>query len=85
MFVSAQGEENLVVAPNAVRTIVHCLCDTMVDGKDAGLTLDVGKASEVPGIEFHVDADFVGLWRVENDADPVSSKSRTGFVIFVGN
>ena len=45
----------------------------------------MGNAGDSFGIDCFVDADFAGLWRVENDADPVSSKSRTGFVIFVGN
>ena len=32
-----------------------------------------------------MDADFTGLWNVKNNKIPVSSRSRTGFVIFVGN
>ena len=36
-------------------------------------------------IECHMDANFAGLWNVECDDDPVSSKSGTGFVMFVGN
>ena len=70
---------------NAVKRIIRYLQETQVDGKDRGLTFDVGDQSEVPKVECFVDADFAGLWNVEHNDDPVSSKSRTGFVIFVGN
>ena len=32
-------------------------------------------------IDCYVDADFCGLWGVENPDDPIVSKSRTGFII----
>ena len=36
-------------------------------------------------VDCYVDADFAGLWSVENDQDPVCVKSRTGFLImFMG-
>jgi hypothetical protein len=41
--------------------------------------------NEIHKIECYVDTDFAGLWNMENNEDSVSSKSRTGFVIFVGN
>ena len=47
------------------------------------MTFELG-GNEIPKIECYVDADFAGLWNVENNKDPVSSKSITGFVIFVG-
>jgi hypothetical protein len=68
----------------AVKRIVKYLKHTQEDGKDRGLTFDIG-GNEIPKIECYVDADFAGLWNVENNEDPVSSRSRTGFVIFVGN
>ena len=70
---------------NAVKRIIRYLLDTRLDGKDRGLTFDVGDPKEVPKVECFVDADFAGLWNVEHNEDPVSSKSRTGFVVFVGN
>ena len=57
---------------------------TQEEGKDRGLTFEIG-GNETPKLEYYVDTDFAGLWNVENNEDPVSSKSRTGFVIFVGN
>ena len=32
-------------------------------------------------VACYVDADFCGLWGVENADDPIVSKSRTGFII----
>ena len=33
------------------------------------------------GIDCYVDADFAGLWGFEDPQDPISVKSRTGFVL----
>lgn len=46
----------------------------MVFIPEAGLTLDC-----------YVDADFAGLWNIESDQDAVSVKSRTGYVLTLGN
>ena len=35
-------------------------------------------------IDCYVDADFAGLWNVEDNQDPHCVKSRTGYVICVG-
>ena len=37
------------------------------------------------GIDMFVDADFAGMWGYEDPNDPVSTYSRTGFVIFIAN
>ena len=37
--------------------------------------------SDAFNVDCHVDADFGGLWGSENDQDPISVKSRTGFII----
>ena len=55
------------------------------NGRDRGLTFDVGGVDEIPKVECFVDADFAGLWNVEHNDNPVSSKSRTGFVMFIAN
>ena len=36
-------------------------------------------------IDAHPDADFAGLWGSEDPQDPVSVRSRTGFVICVSD
>ena len=35
-------------------------------------------------LDCYVDADFAGLWKVENESDPVCVKSRTGYVLLLG-
>jgi len=70
---------------NAVKRIICYLIGTLKNDQDRGLTFDVGSKDDPIKIECYVDADFAGLWKIENDDDPVSSKSRTRFVIFVGN
>ena len=39
---------------------------------------------ETLDIDCYVDADFAGLWGVENPESPISVKSRSGWVIMVG-
>ena len=70
---------------NAVKRIVRYLKATQENGRDRGLTFDVGGVDEIPKVECFVDADFAGLWNVEHNDDPVSSKSRKGFVMFIAN
>ena len=36
-------------------------------------------------VDCYVDADFAGLIRVVDPADPISVKSRTGYVIMIAN
>ena len=36
-------------------------------------------------LDAYVDADFSGLYGIEDSADPISSRSRTGFVFLLGN
>ena len=36
-------------------------------------------------VDCYVDADFVGLYNIKNDQDPICVKSRTGYLItFMG-
>ena len=35
-------------------------------------------------LDCYVDADYTGLWKYEDDQDPVSVKSRTGYVMTLG-
>ena len=42
------------------------------------------KPSKVLSLHCYVDADFAGLWSNENPDDPTSVRSRTGFIITIG-
>ena len=50
--------------------------------KDKGL---VFKRSKELVLDCYVDAYFSGLWGSEDIMDPISVKSRTGYVITLGN
>jgi hypothetical protein len=46
--------------------------------RDKGLVM---KPDETLSMEMYADADFAGLWNAEDPGDPVSVKSRTGYII----
>ena len=60
----------------AIKRIVRYLQGT----KEKGLTFRPSKDWQV---DCYCDADFAGLWGSEDPADPIVSKSRTGFVILL--
>jgi hypothetical protein len=62
----------------AVKRIGRYLLGT----KDKGLFL---RPSKELCIDCYVDADFAGLYGYEDDQDPVSVKSRTGYVLTLAN
>ena len=62
----------------ALKTIVRYLAGT----KDKGI---IFKPSNDLKLECYVDADFAGLYGVEDPSDSTSAKSRTGYIIFFGN
>ena len=43
------------------------------------------KPSNELKLECYVDADFAGLYGIEDPSDSISAKSRTGYIIFFGN
>ena len=61
----------------AVKMIVRYLKAT----KDRGLILKPDKSL---ALDSYVDADFAGLYGVEDRTDPVCVKSRTGYFIMIG-
>ena len=58
----------------AVRRFLRYLQKT----KTMGLLL---KPTNTQRVDCYVDADFAGLFAVENNQDPISVKSRTGYVV----
>ena len=58
----------------AVKRIVRYLHGT----KDKGL---IFTPTDELVVDCYVDADFAGLWKSEDDQDPVCVKSRTGYVL----
>jgi hypothetical protein len=54
----------------------------LVGTKDKGLKL---KPSDDISVDCYVDADFAGLYGQEDPQDPISVKSRTGYVLTLAN
>ena len=55
------------------------ICRYLVGTRDKGLTFDVDCSNLK--LNCFVDADFAGLHKYEDHNDPISAKSRTGYVI----
>ena len=62
----------------AVKRIVRYLQGT----KDKGLII---KPTQNLQIDLYADADFAGLWNSEDDQDPICVKSRSGYILTIGN
>ena len=60
----------------AIKRIVRYLIGT----KDKGLILEPSKEISV---DCYVDADFAGLYNIEDSQDPISAKSRTGYILML--
>jgi hypothetical protein len=57
---------------------VKRICRYLMKTKDRRLIL---KPDKLKGLECYVDADWAGSWRDRSSNDPLSSHSRTGYVI----
>ena len=60
---------------------VKRICRYLLRTRDKGLTL---KPIKTKGLECYVDADWAGSWTLPSSLDPISTRSRTGFVILYG-
>ena len=74
-------------SPKASHAVaVKRICRYLKGTRNRGL---VYKPDSIDGHEIqldaYVDADFSGLYGIEDSQDPVSSRSRTGFVFLLGN
>jgi hypothetical protein len=58
------------------------VCRYLKGTQDQGMTF---KPSQDIQLNCYVDADFARLWHIEDDQDPVCVKSRTGYVLTLGN
>ena len=58
------------------------ICCHLQGTKEDGL---IFTPTTVLNVNCYVDADFAGLFGVEDPADPISVKSRTGYVIMIAN
>jgi hypothetical protein len=67
-------------APKAIHAVaVKRILQYLVGTRDTGIFFKPNNSNQ---IDCHVDAEFAGLFSVEDGQNPVSVKSRTGYVIF---
>ena len=64
----------------AIKHIAHYLQGVLK--KKEGLRYQV---TNNLNLDLYCDADFAGLWSYEDDQDPVCVKSRTGYVVTLGD
>lgn len=57
---------------------VKRICRYLLRTKDQGLIL---RPDRTQGLECYVDADWAGSWQHRSCTDPMSAKSRTGYII----
>jgi hypothetical protein len=57
---------------------IKSICRYLLKTKDDGMILKPDKSR---GLECYADADWAGSWNDRSSSDPLSSHSRTGFVI----
>ena len=62
------------------------ICRYLKATADKGLVYrpDTITSGEALKLDCYVDADFAGLYEVEDNQDPISSRSRTGYVFVLG-
>ena len=63
---------------------VYKICAYLQDTKNQGLEFTPTAPTSDLQLDLYVDADFCGLFDVEDSLDPISSRSRSGFVFFLG-
>jgi hypothetical protein len=90
MFLATNSRPDIAYAVNQCARFTHCpkashakavkrIIRYLKGTRDKGMSL---KPNGQLQVDCYVDADFAGLWNVEDDQDPVSVKSRSGHVIF---
>ena len=93
MFLATNSRPDIAYAVNQCARFTHCprashatavkrILRYLNGTKDKGMILTPTGTAK---IDCYVDADFAGLWKVEEDQDPISVKSRSGHLImFMG-
>ena len=91
MYITTNSRPDITYAVNQCARFAHCPKQSHAAGikrilrylrgtRTKGMHIfPTGKYN----VDFFVDADFAGLWESENDQDPISVKSRTGFVFML--
>jgi histone deacetylase 1/2 len=93
MYLCSNSRPDIQFAVHQCARFTHCprkshekaivrICRYLKGTRFKGLRLKPNKTMK---LDCYVDADFAGLWNVENVQDPVCVKSRTGFCLTLGD
>ena len=88
-YLAQNSRPDIALAVNQVSRFTHCpklaheqavkrICRYLKATKNQGLTFT---PTSVLDMDCYVDADFAGLWNIEDSEDPSCVKSRTGYFI----
>jgi hypothetical protein len=93
MYLSSNSRPDIQFAVHQCARFTHCpkrshgdailrICRYLQGTKEKGLRFT---PTETLKLDCYCDADFAGLYNVENHQDPVCVKSRTGFCLTLGD
>jgi histone deacetylase 1/2 len=91
LYLTTNSRSELAYAVNQCARFTHSpkqshakavkrICRYLQGTKDKGMIL---RPTNELTVDCYVDADFAGLWQVEDDQDPVCVRSRTGYVLML--
>jgi len=92
MYLSSNSRPEIAFAVHQCARFTHCpkqshekalkrIARYLKGTRDRGMII---KPSKDLRLDLYADADFAGLWNIEDPHDPVCVKSRTGYVLTLG-
>ena len=92
LYLSSNSRPDITYAVNSCARFTHCAREShekavkriaryLKGTRDKGL---IFKPDQELKLDLYADADFAGLWNPNDAHDPISVKSRTGFIVTLG-